>query len=49
MPLYSYSCKECQKVLYLIVKLEDYNKLINCPHCGKELKKLIDAPNFWIH
>lgn len=49
MPLYTYSCKECNKVLFLLVKLEDYDKDIECPNCGTVLKKLIDAPYFKVN
>lgn len=49
LPLYSYWCKDCGKVLYLLVKLADSDKKIECPHCEEELKKLMDAPRFFIH
>lgn len=46
MPLYTYHCKDCAKLFELIVKLEDVDKEIKCPSCGKTLKKQMDAPYF---
>lgn len=49
MPLYEFSCLDCGKYFEIIVKLEDYDKSPKCPYCGKELKKLLSRPRFFIH
>jgi putative FmdB family regulatory protein len=40
MPLYVYSCKECEKIYEVIVSLDRYDKKIKCPHCKRMLLKL---------
>jgi putative FmdB family regulatory protein len=49
MPLYEFYCFDCSKYYEIIIKLKDYDKKPKCPHCGKELKKLMSAPMFKIN
>jgi len=43
VPLYTYYCIDCEKIYEIIIKLKDCDKKVDCPHCGKELKKHITA------
>ena len=46
MPIYEYSCQECEHSLEAIQKLADA-PLTDCPECGKPaLKKQVSAPTF---
>lgn len=50
MPLYQFWCDECftpYEIQMKLAKLEEYdkgNKVIKCPNCEGELKKLICPP-----
>lgn len=48
MPLYVFSCKECNKIYELLIKLADYDEVVVCPECGKVMMKLITPVMFKI-
>lgn len=48
MPLYEYVCSRCQKLFEIIVPLDKYGKKIRCPHCRKQLKKIMSPVMFKI-
>lgn len=41
MPLYVYSCSHCHKIFELQIKLADFGKKVECPHCGESMKRLM--------
>ena len=41
MPLYTFVCKECEKIYEVIVPLKDYGTKVKCPHCKKKLEMKI--------
>ena len=41
MPLYSYSCKKCEKYFEVIIPLKDCEDDVHCKYCGEKLQKLI--------
>jgi len=46
MPIYAYSCKECDHQLDALQKIADA-PLVDCPACGRpSLKRLLSAPRF---
>ncbi len=49
MPLYEYLCAECRKILEVIVPLEKYGQKIYCPHCKKEVKRIMSPVMFRIN
>jgi len=49
MPLYTYSCKNCEKLWELLVKLADFDKEIECPKCGKKLNRLVAPVSFRVN
>ena len=48
MPLYTYICETCDKLIEAIVPLKDCGKPLNCRHCGNPLTKIIMPVNFWV-
>ena len=46
MPIYAYTCKNCDHNLDALQKMADA-PLVDCPSCGKpELNRLLSAPRF---
>jgi putative FmdB family regulatory protein len=46
LPIYAYTCKNCDHNLDALQKMADA-PLVDCPSCGKpELKRLLSAPRF---
>ena len=46
MPIYAYTCKNCDHDLDALQKMAD-TPLVDCPSCGKpELKRQLSAPRF---
>lgn len=46
MPIYAYTCKNCEHDLDALQKMADA-PLVDCPSCGKpELKRQLSAPRF---
>ena len=43
MPLYEYACTGCGRRIERLQRVHDAH-LVECPHCGGELKKLASAP-----
>ena len=41
MPLLSYLCENCNKILEFTVPLKDWGTKIECPYCKKEVKQII--------
>ena len=41
MPLLSYLCENCDKILEFTVPLKDWETKIKCPYCKKEVKQII--------
>ncbi len=48
MPLYEFICGSCLKVFEFIVPLDKYEKKIKCPHCKKEVKRIMSPVLFRI-
>lgn len=46
MPLYTFYCKDCEKMIEAIVALKDFDEKHTCPHCKGELK-MIMTPVFF--
>ena len=49
MPLYLYSCKNCERLWELLVKLADFDKEIECPKCGGKVKRLMTPVRFSVN
>ena len=49
VPLYLFSCKKCEKLWELLVRLDDYDKDIECPECGEKLKRLVTPVVFKVN
>jgi len=49
MPLYLLSCKKCEKLWELLIRLEDFEKGIECPECGEKLKRLVTPVLFKVN
>ena len=49
MPLYLLSCKKCEKLWELIIRLSDYDKDVECPECGEKLKRLVTPVVFKVN
>ena len=45
MPIYEYRCKGCKKDFEVLQKITD-EPLAACPHCGKQVKRLISQTSF---
>jgi putative FmdB family regulatory protein len=46
MPIYAYTCKNCEHQLDALQKIADA-PLVDCPECGEPaLKRLLSAPRF---
>ena len=46
MPIYGYTCKNCDHTLDTLQKISDA-PLVDCPSCGEpQLKRLLSAPRF---
>lgn len=46
MPIYEYSCRNCDHRLDALQKMSD-DVLVDCPECGQpQLRRLISAPRF---
>mgnify|MGYP001823388430 CR=1 FL=1 len=46
MPIYAYTCKNCEHQLDALQKISD-DPLVDCPECGQpDLKRLLSAPRF---
>lgn len=46
MPIYPYSCQNCQHAFEALQKISD-NALTQCPSCSEEkLVKMLSAPSF---
>lgn len=46
MPIYPYSCQNCQHAFEALQKISD-NALTQCPNCSEEkLVKMLSAPSF---
>ena len=43
MPLYTFTCLECDKAQELMIKMEERDNAI-CPDCGVRLIRNIDRP-----
>lgn len=48
MPLYSFHCKKCKKILEALIKIDDLDKEVKCPYCKKKLDKIISPVYFKI-
>lgn len=46
MPLFDFVCGKCLKKYEIIIPLKEMDKKVKCPHCKKELKKIM-APVFF--
>ena len=46
MPLHDFVCGKCLKRYEIIIPLKEMDKKVKCPHCKKELKKIM-APVFF--
>lgn len=46
MPLYVKWCKKCEKIYEVLIPLKDYKKKVKCPHCKKELAKILTPVSF---
>jgi putative FmdB family regulatory protein len=49
MPLYEYLCVNCMKLLEFIVPLDKFDKKIKCPHCKKEVKRIMSSVLFKVN
>lgn len=45
IPLYDFDCEECKKRFEVKASVEDAEKGVHCPKCGKKLKKVITKGN----
>jgi putative FmdB family regulatory protein len=45
MPIYEYSCEQCEQTTEAIQRLSD-PPLVECPKCGGRLRKKVSAPAF---
>lgn len=43
-PLFDFQCDDCQKYIEAIIPLKDWDKVIECPHCHKPLKRVCIKP-----
>ena len=48
-PLYSYCCAKCERYLEALIPLKDADKIPKCPHCGRELTKLVSCCDFKVN
>ena len=49
MPTYNFSCDKCMEIYEFMVPLVELEKEIECPDCGKVLKRLLSAPVGYVH
>jgi putative FmdB family regulatory protein len=49
MPLYTFYCKECEKVFEAQIMLKDYEKIVPCKYCGQPLKRVITGVRFKVN
>ncbi len=49
MPLYIFSCKKCERLWELLVKLADFDKEIECPECGEKVQRLMTPVRFSVN
>jgi len=49
VPLYVLSCKKCEKLWELLIKLNDFDKDVECPECGEKLNRLMTPVQFKIN
>jgi len=41
LPIYVFECKKCVKLWELLIKLDDFDKEVECPDCKEKLKRLM--------
>ena len=46
MPMYEFICSTCFKLLEFIVPLDKYDSKVYCPHCKKEVKRILSPTYF---
>ena len=46
MPSYDFYCKDCQKVYDIYVPLKILDNPVKCPHCEKDMTKMLSTPYF---
>ena len=46
MPLYEFHCPSCDKVLEVIMKVEDMPDTYQCPDCGTLANRIVSAFGF---
>jgi len=41
--MYQYKCDECQKIFEMLIPLKEFEqtKEIDCPKCGKKIKRIM--------
>lgn len=48
MPLYQFLCTDCLKLLEFMIPLAKFESKVYCPHCKKEVKRILSPVMFRI-
>lgn len=46
IPVYQYRCSKCDEEFELKMRMEDYNKIIECPLCKSDLYRIPSMSSF---
>ncbi len=50
MPIYEFKCKTCKKVSEVLVKNSEMDKkIVDCPLCGQDAKKIMSVSLFKVN
>jgi putative FmdB family regulatory protein len=47
MPIYTFTCRECDSTTDLRLSVEERDCRIQCSSCDQELERVIQAPRVW--